>query len=70
MGLSKHFGHYFRVALATFFTRIAVWETFQNGFLATHVLLWWAAATVWVIVVTIEAVRVRSSEDAGEEDRR
>ena len=31
--LPKHIGHYLRVGLATFFTCIAIRETFQNGFL-------------------------------------
>ena len=30
-----------RVAFASFFTCIAVRETFQNGFLQLHVLIWW-----------------------------
>ena len=30
-----------RVAFASFFTCIAVWEMFQNGFLQLHVLIWW-----------------------------
>ena len=54
----KPFGHYLRVGLATFFTCIAVWETFQNGFLQLHVLLWWAAAVIIVLAVIIEGGRI------------
>ena len=60
---SKRFGHYFRVVLATFWTSIAVWETFQNGFLQLHVLLWWAAAVITVLVVAVEGVRIRRRQD-------
>ena len=61
--LPKHFGHYFRVGLATFFTCIAVWETLQNGFLHLHVLLWWAASVIIVLAVVVEGVRIRRGQD-------
>ena len=62
MNLLQHFGHYVRVGFASFFTCVAVWETLQNGFLATHVLLWWLAAAMWVVAVVIEGVRIRRRE--------
>ena len=63
MILPKNFGHYFRVGLATFWTCIAVWETFQNGFLQLHLLLWWAAAAIIVLTVVVEALQVRRRQD-------
>ena len=39
MNPPKNFGQYLRVSLATFFTCIAAWETFQNGYLKLHVLI-------------------------------
>ena len=50
-------GLYLRVGLATFFTCIEVWETFQNGFLQLHVLTWWGAAVTMVLAVAVEIVR-------------
>ena len=63
MRLPEHFGHYVRVGLATFFTCIAVYETAQNGFMATHVLIWWAAVVAWVTVATIEGVKIRRGKE-------
>ena len=49
---------------------VGAWETLQNGFLATHVLLWWLAAAMWVVAVVIEGVRIRRRErDSREETR-
>ena len=70
MNLPQHCGHYARVGLATFFTCVATWETLQNGFLATPVLLWWLAAAMWVVAVVVEGVRIRRRErDSREETR-
>ena len=63
MKFPEHFGHYVRVGLATFFTCIAVYETAQNGLMATHVLIWWAAVIAWVTVVTIEGVKIRRGKE-------
>ena len=52
-----HLGHYIRVGLATFFACIAVYETLQDGLMATHVLIWWAAVLCWIVVVAIEGAR-------------
>lgn len=60
---ASHIGHYVRVGFATFFTCIAVWETFQNGIQANHVQIWWAAALMWILAVAIEAFRIRQHED-------
>ena len=62
MILSERFGHYLRVGLATFFTYIAVWETFQSGFLQIHVVLWWAASVIIWLAVIVEGVRIRRGE--------
>ena len=70
MNLPQLFGHYVRVGLATFFTCVAAWETLQNGFLATHVLLWWLTAAMFVVAAVIEGVRIRRRErDSREETR-
>ena len=61
--LPEHFDHYFRVGLATFWTCVAVWETFQNGFLQLHVLLWWALSVIIVLAVVVEGVRIRRGQD-------
>ena len=58
MRLPQHCGHYVRVGLATLFTCIAVWETFQNVFLQLYVLLWWVASLINVLVVVVQGVRV------------
>ena len=70
MNLPQHCGHYIRVGLATCFTCVAASETLQNGFLATHVLLWWLAAAMWVVAVVIEGVRIRRRERASREETR
>ena len=70
MNLPQHCGHYVRVGFASFFSCVAVWETLQNGFLATHVLLWWLAAAMWVVAVVIEGVRIRRRERASKEETR
>ena len=70
MNLPQHCGHYVRVGLATFFACVAASETFQNGFLATHVLLWWFAAAMWVVAVVIEGVRIRRRVGDSKEDTR
>ena len=62
MTLPEHLGHYLRVGLATFFTRIAVRETFQSKFLHLRVLLWWAASVVIVIAAIVEGVRIQRRE--------
>lgn len=59
MILPEHFGYYVRVGLAIFWTSIAVWETFQNGFRQLHVLLWWAAVVIIVLTAVVEGVRSR-----------
>ena len=70
MNLPQHSGHYVRVGLATFFTCVAAWETLQNGFLATHVLLWWLTAAMFVVAAVIGGVRIRRRErDSREETR-
>ena len=68
MNLLQPFGHYVRVGLATFFTCVAGWKTLQNGFLATHVLLWWLAAAMWVVAVVIEGVSTRRRERDSREE--
>ena len=63
MILPGHFGHYFRVGLATFWICISVWATFQNGFLQLGTLLWWAAAVIMILAVAVEGVRIRRRQD-------
>ena len=53
-----HLGHWIRVALATFFCCIALYETTSDGLGETSTLLWLAAAAIWVIVVAIEGARI------------
>ena len=63
MSLPEHLGHYLRVSLATFWTCIEAWETFQNGFLQLETLLWWAAAVIMALAVAVEGVRIRRRQD-------
>ena len=63
MILPKNFGHYLRVGLATFWTCIAAWETFHNGFLQLETLLWLAAAVIMTLAVVVEGVRIRRRQD-------
>ena len=70
MNLTQPCGQYVRVGLASFSTCVAMWETFQNGFLATHVLLWWLAAAMWIVAVVIEGVRIHRRERASREETR
>ena len=63
MTLSEESGLCLRASLATLFSCIAVWETFQNGFLRLHVLLWWAAAAIVVLAVVKRVQIHRDSRD-------
>ena len=61
-------GHWIRVALATFFCCIAVYESFTDGLAETSTLLWLTAAGCWVAIVAIEGARIwrRKGDDHAE----
>ncbi len=53
-----HLGHWFRVALTTFISCIAVYDIFTDGLGGTSTWLYMASAALLIEAVTVEDVRI------------